>query len=174
MAIEIKGSAKGGLTVLATIGADGSKLPLFIIAKGKTVRVENSQIAPEVGEWTTHTETGWQNKDSFQCYLRHLRSLFPIEEEVHLLLDLHASHRAKNVKDLAQQLNVHLYYIPSVATGELQPPDRRIFCVMKSVARQQFRLRPIERRTTKEACIDLRYAWDHVGIDALNSAWDCY
>ena len=71
--LTINGSDKAGSTVLATIAADGTKLPLMIIAKGKTQRSEQSGIAPAPGEWATHTESEWQNGTSFQIYLKKLR-----------------------------------------------------------------------------------------------------
>lgn len=171
--IDIKGSEKDGLTVLATIGADGSKLPLFFIASGKTARVEASQVAPQTGDWVTHTPSGWQTSESFQLYLLHLRELF-CDDPLDLILDVHSSHRTQEVKTLAQNLGINLHYIPVGATDALQPLDRRVFGALKSSARRLFRQRREVNRTLVDACEDLRIAWENVGSDVLEEAWDCY
>lgn len=171
--IDIKGSEKDGLTVLATIGADGSKLPLFFIASGKTARVEASQVAPQTGDWVTHTPSGWQTSESFQLYLLHLRELF-CDDPLDLILDVHSSHRTQEVKTLAQNLGINLHYIPAGATDALQPLDRRVFGALKSSARRLFRRRREVNRTLVDACEDLRIAWENVGSDVLEEAWDCY
>ena len=171
--IDIKGSEKDGLTVLATIGADGSKLPLFFIASGKTARVEASQVAPQTGDWVTHTPSGWQTSESFQLYLLHLRELF-CDDPLDLILDVHSSHRTQEVKTLAQNLGINLHYIPAGATDALQPLDRRVFGALKSSARRLFRQRREVNRTLVDACEDLRIAWENVGSDVLEEAWDCY
>lgn len=171
--IDIKGSEKDGLTVLATIAADGSKLPLFFIASGKTERVETTQIRPEMGDWVTHTPSGWQTSDSFQLYLLHLRELF-CDEPLDLILDVHSSHRTEEVKTLARNLDISLHYIPAGATDAFQPLDRRVFGALKSSARRLFRERKSVERSLADACEDLRTAWENLGSDVLEEAWDCY
>ena len=171
--IDINGSEKEGLTVLATIGADGSKLPLFFIASGKTARVEASQVRPQTGDWVTHTVSGWQTSESFQLYLLHLRELF-CDDPLDLILDVHSSHRTEEVRNLARNLEINLHYIPAGATDALQPLDRRVFGALKSSARRLFRQRRDVNRNLVDACEDLRIAWENVGSDVLEEAWDCY
>ena len=171
--IDISGSENDGLTVLATIGADGSKLPLFFIASGKTTKVEATQIQPQAGDWVTHTPNGWQTSESFQLYLMHLRELF-FDDPLDLILDVHSSHRTEAVKTLAQSLGISLHYIPAGATDALQPLDRRVFGALKSSARRLFRERKEVDRTLAVVCEDLRIAWENLGSDVLEEAWDCY
>ena len=173
VSLDISGSEKDGLTVLATIAADGTKLPLFFIAQGKTVRVEETQVGPEPTDWVTHTESGWQTSQSFSLYLMHLRETFG-DQPLHLLLDMHSSHRTEIVKELAKNLDVSLHFIPPGATDELQPLDRRVFGVLKATARRLFRERPTESRNKRQACADLRLAWECLGVDTLEEAWECY
>ena len=171
--IDINGSEKQGLTVLATIAADNTKLPLFFIATGKTETVERTQINPQPGDWTAHTENGWQTSQSFQKYLMHLRELYG-DDPLDLILDLHSSHRTNDVKILAASLDITLHYIPAGMTDELQPLDRRVFGALKSAARKLFRERRLMKRTLRDACDDLRKAWQRLGTDTLEEAWDCY
>ena len=171
--IDINGSEKQGLTVLATIAADNTKLPLFFIASGKTQLCEASQIDPKPGDWTSHTTKGWQTSESFQKYLMHLREEFG-DAPLDLILDLHSSHRTSDVKTLAESLDITLHYIPAGATDQLQPLDRRVFGALKAIARRLFRQRSCEKRTLKQACADLREAWENLGTDTLEEAWDCY
>ena len=70
-------------------------------------------------------------------YLKWLRSYYdrnyncregyePRETEIHLMLDLHSSHRKENVKQLAEELHIRLYYIPAGMTDIMQPCDIRV------------------------------------------------
>ena len=54
----VNDDAKECLTVMATITAAGTKLPLFIIAKGKTQQVEQLQIGDVYPHFTSHSESG--------------------------------------------------------------------------------------------------------------------
>ena len=87
---------------------------------------------------------------------------------------MHSSHRTEIVKELAKNLDVLLHFIPPGATDELQPLDRRVFGVLKATARRLFRERPTESRNKRQACADLRLAWECLGVDTLEEAWECY
>jgi hypothetical protein len=43
------------------------------MAKGKTARVEESQIGDVGNHWKAHSPSGWMITDTFADYLRHLR-----------------------------------------------------------------------------------------------------
>lgn len=103
----------------------------------------------------------------------HLRELFS-DEPLDLILDVHSSHRTDAVKRLAENLAIRLHYVPPGATDELQPLDRRVFGALKATARRLFRERSSQTRNKREACEDLRKAWENLGSDTMEEAWDCF
>lgn len=175
--IDIGGDEKECLTVLASVTASGEKLPLYFLAKGKTMKVEDTQIG-DVGEhWRNHSLNGWQNEDTFISYLERL-SQFYGGEHIDLLLDLHTSHHTKAVKDRAAELNIALHFIPAGCTDEMQPCDRRIFGALKGTARSYFRLQARNAGKEKLRKIDavrcMCRAWNCLDAETVESAWDCY
>ena len=67
--IRVSGNPKDSITVLATIAPNGTKCPLFIIAKGKTNRCEESQLSDTAYHIRTHLINGWSTAETFQEYL---------------------------------------------------------------------------------------------------------
>jgi hypothetical protein len=58
VSIHVNGDEKGCITALATVSASRKKWPLFFVAKGKTQRVEQSQIGDVAKNWHAHSESG--------------------------------------------------------------------------------------------------------------------
>ena len=56
--INIHGDEKECITVLATITANGGRLPLYFLASGKTARAEESQLGDVYGHWGNHSDNG--------------------------------------------------------------------------------------------------------------------
>jgi hypothetical protein len=77
----------------------------FFVAKGKTRRVERSQVGDVGDNWRSHSESGWMNHQIVGDYLRHLRAQMPNRDRIFLVCDVHASHPTKDVKELAAELN---------------------------------------------------------------------
>jgi hypothetical protein len=78
VACEFDGNVKACWTVMASIDAAGSKLPLWIICRGKTLRCEASlrhRFTPEVRRGRlvlTHHESGWTDRRVALEYLHWL------------------------------------------------------------------------------------------------------
>ena len=72
VSVTIDGDEKAAISVLATISANGHKMPLFIVAKGSTDRVEQSQLGNVGYHWRCHSPSGWMTSDIFGLYLMHL------------------------------------------------------------------------------------------------------
>ena len=132
--IQVNGNTKDSITVLATIAADGTKCPLFLVAKGKTERCERNQFEDTLYHWKTHSINGWSTTETFQQYL-HFISEHYHGQPLHLLLDLHSSHHGTKIQNLAAELNITLHYIPAEQTDKYQPLDRKIFGPLKATAR---------------------------------------
>ena len=173
----IQGNEKDNMTVIASITAEGKKLPLMFIAKGKTERVENSQIGDVGQHWKTHTESGWMTNEAFQEYLRKLREHFGDEEPIHLVLDCYKTHKSEVTRNLANFLKISLHFIPPGMTDEFQPLDRKIFGIVKAYAKNLYRQRiknGIDNITKSGACQDMIKAWDLVKDSSILDAWDIY
>ena len=178
VSIHVNGDEKGCFTVLATISASRKKWPLFFVAKGKTQRVEHSQIGGVSEHWRTHSESGWMKGELFCEYLKHIRAEIPTGDRIFLICDVHSSHRTQPVKALAAALNIELLYIPPGATDQLQPLDRTVFGVLKSEARRLFRIRtshdPEIKRSKRDAVAEMITAWQMLSESSLESAWAIY
>jgi hypothetical protein len=64
--IPVTGKEKDAMTVMATISFRGKKLPLYILAKGRTARCEASQLGEHVHD---HSPTGWMAENTMTRYL---------------------------------------------------------------------------------------------------------
>ena len=169
---------KSQVTVLATITASKTKLPLLFVAQGKTTQVENSQIGDVGYHWKAHSESGWVTDEVFSYYLHKIREHFNDDDPLHLVMDLYPSHMTDRVLQDAKDLNIIIHIIPAGLTDVYQPLDRKIFGILKAKARYYFRMRrelgkPITA-TKAEACQDMVKAWEGVLSGMIGSAWEIY
>ena len=169
---------KSQVTVLASITAAGTKLPLLFVAQEKTSQVEASQIGDVDYHWKCHSESGWMTDDVFKFYLMKLREHLGHDKTIHLVMDLYPAHMTDEVYSLAEQLNFKLHIIPAGMTDVYQPLDRMVFGALKSKARKYFRLRnhrgdPL-KATKADACQDMCSAWESVSLYLVTHAWSIY
>ena len=173
----IGGSDKENITALCSITAAGTKLPMMLIAAGKTTLVEASQLGDVYPHWKTHSESGWTTEETFVEYLLHIAEYFN-NEEVHLILDVYAAHRTELVKETARNNNITLYFIPPGCTDLVQPLDVKVFGALKATARKLFRERYLgvacPKVTSKDAVQNLIKAWESVSNQLAEDAWDIY
>ena len=177
--IRIDGDEKMSITALATIGCDGVKWPLFILAKGKTNRVETSQLGDISGHMSDHSRSGWMTVETFKHYLSKLRELADHEEPLHLVCDVYPAHRTPEVRQHAEQLNIVMHFIPAGLTDKWQPLDCKVSGCMKATARRVFRTaHPVglsaARVTKQQATQALIYAWEHLQTTVVEDAWSMY
>jgi hypothetical protein len=162
MAISITGKVKDALTILVTIRLTGETLPLYILAKGETIRSEVTQLDGLGDNATDHSPTGWM---TVQTIIRHLRWLCELLDDqdrekriYHVLMDIYPVHIAESVRLQARLLGFDVHFIPSGMTNKYQALDCSIFGCMKSTARPEY-LKLIcdspERRITKEHAIQI-------------------
>ena len=178
----INANDKEKVTVVAAVTADGTKLPLQFIAKGKTQEVIESQIGDVGYHFRAYSENGWTTEETFIEYLTGLRNHYGFEDEhtLHIILDVFRAHITNNVKKACDELNIKLHLIPAGMTDELQPLDKKIFGPMKAYARYLFRNRfknietdkREERRTKKDACQDMVCAWERLSADTIQGAFE--
>jgi hypothetical protein len=181
-----RGDPKTCLTAIAAITAAGEKLPLWILARGKTTRCEARyrshdavQAAIRRGDLVlSHQRNGWSNAAIAAEYLQWLRRRYGRQgrrpRRIVLLWDIFGSHRCQETKDLANLLQIQLEFIPPGMTGECQPLDRRIFGNLKSRARSRFArmcCQEGEGPTMEDSVAMLVDAWKSIGQDEVLDAW---
>ena len=123
--VSTRTDLKTTLTVIATINAKGEKLPIWIIAHGKTSRCEEKYLndfglrkyLKNKMLIISHSENGWATAQLMHEYLKWL-SRKNQKKMSYLIWDLHSSHRDESVKDYAHKKNIGLSYIPAGQTGE--------------------------------------------------------
>jgi hypothetical protein len=108
-------------------------LPLFLIAKGKTERVERSQLVAPDDCVLTHPPSGWTTLSTFHSYLDWLRQSYVDDEPIHLIFDCYSVHCSADTRDYAKGLSIVLHFIPPGWTDELEPLDGYIFGALKSM-----------------------------------------
>lgn len=178
ISINLDSSPKASMTVLASIRADGTKIPLYFIAKGKTNLAEKKQVGDVSPHMSTHSKKGWTTETTFYEYLLFLRQHFNDEDPIHLVLDSYKAHRCQSIIDLAETLNIKLYFIPPGMTDEFQPLDRNVFGCLKATARYLFRKeynQSKEKKFTKlHAAQCMVWAWEHLQSHIIQESWSIY
>jgi hypothetical protein len=178
---EFDGDVKACMTVIAAIDAAGSKLPLWVICRGTTVRCEATLRAEFAGELRTgrlvitHQENGWTNGKVAEEFIRWISNRVH-GQQLCLLWDSFSAHRDEDVRREASGLDIAVEYIPSGMTDEWQPLDLRIFGSLKQRARALFddqwaREDGLELTATTAIALLLK-AWDSITQEEILNAWD--
>ena len=188
--VRVNHNTKETVTVLATVTAEeekeaNKKLPLYILAKGATERCENK--FRNIGDFiykTDHSVNGWTTVKVMENYLQWIRSTIDLlhpetaNETIHLIIDVYKTHKHEKIRQLAQQLNIQLYYIPAGYTDEYQPLDIRVFGALKGMARgiwySTYALKPGMEITKRKAIKTLLNCWNQLSDDIIDSAWERY
>jgi hypothetical protein len=175
---HIDNDQKFGITAIAAITADGKKLPLTVIGKGKTERCLRGYELPK-DIWTYTSQSGWTNAEIICGYLRRLKALDGFREgPLIVLLDTYAAHRCARVREVAAVLEIDLVFIPPGATDKLQPLDRYVFGVLKAFARQQWRIYNHRREgasvTRNRMAEHLVQSWNRITPEIIEKSWDIY
>jgi hypothetical protein len=177
VSVTIDGNDKDAITALASVTAASEKLPLFLIAKGRTPRVEHSQLGDSEKHWTAHSPSGWATKETFRTYLERLREWYGHEDPIHLALDCYSVHRSQEIRDDAIGLGIELHFIPAGWTDELQPLDRDIFGALKSISRRLFHRQRMQDNSPlkrSDAAMFVREAWEITEVHIIEKGWGVY
>ena len=177
VSINVDGSEKEGLTVVAAVTAARTKLPLSIIAAVKTTRCED-RLGDTAHHHKTHSESGWSTVATFCEYLMFIRQYFSDDERIWLILDLYSVHRTDQVRMTAKSLNIELIFIPPGQTDHFQPLDRAVFGVLKAYMRKLWReqyAQNCEMRFTKELAVKMLIpAWERVSTNVISKGWSIF
>ena len=187
------GSDKEAFTAIATINYDKKKLPLMLLAKGKTEichKQFNGIVRDESGIenfHVFHTESGWSTTDAMDHYFNQLREDYKIlygdrgfndETIIDLMWDCYSVHRNNEIKEQAKKKNINLIFIPPGLTDKCQPLDMHVFGALKAKARKMWLDYCI---SNKDAVFSKRIAgsiliraWNELSDLTIDKAWSVY
>ena len=116
---------------------------------------------------------GWVDELTMVRYLNWFQANVSSGKPCALILDQYPSHCTSLVKEIAQQFNIQLIYIPKNATGVFQPLDRRIFGIIKAKLRCRSKAKVYSGHERFEFIFEmLMKAWAEITNDHLESAWN--
>jgi hypothetical protein len=173
--LQSKTSKKISFTALGAIPAIGEKLPLWVVAKGKTQRSEQKfGTHPDV--FFQHTDSGWATENLIVAFVEWLHKDVAKGCACVLILDVYPSHRAEAVLAVAEADDVELLFVPAGATGRFQPMDRRVLGELKARARAEFTRRMWRTGETDvahdESVQILARCWSAIPIENVRKAWN--
>jgi hypothetical protein len=116
--ISIDGDPKKCFTGIAAVTAANQKLPLMLVASGKTTRTEDNfgDVRPH---WTAHSESGWATKEAFSKWLETLRRWLGDADPATIVLDCCSVHQSDDIiKLLALELGFRLAFMSPGTTDE--------------------------------------------------------
>ena len=168
--------AKLNFTVIATIAANGDKLPPVFLAQGKTRQCLQQFADMESNEpyELLFSPAGFTNETVMIEYLKLVNRWMENEETI-LILDRYAAHRTEGVRLEAANNNIKLVYIPTSATDIYQPLDRRIFGAIKSKYASKcddFLFEHDQGLTKSQAADTFLECWRELSRATVIGAWD--
>lgn len=113
------------VTVVSCANAIGSVIPPVILFKGKRLKPEWTDQFPP-GGIALMTPKGSMTIESFKVWLKHF-SKYKAPGPCLLIFDGASSHLDYSIVQVADELNITLYCLPSNTTHELQPMDKAVF-----------------------------------------------
>ena len=128
------GSGRNYITVLGCAAADGTRLPPYVVYKGKNL-YSDWTIGGPAGASYGMSASGWMEGDNFlswfeKIYLPAIDHLLT-DAPVVLFVDGHHSHLSLSLIRKAREKNVHLICLPPHTTHLLQPLDVGVYGPIK-------------------------------------------
>jgi hypothetical protein len=168
-------SKKTSFSALGAISTSGQRLPLWVLAKGKTPRSER-KFGAHPGFILQHTDSGWATENLISNCIEWLHCDIDQGYPAALILDIYPTYRTDLVFQTATANDVELLFVPAGSTGRFEPMDRRIFGDLKARARGGFgRRRWLSGRTDigyDENVTVLARWWDAIPGKNVRKAWN--
>jgi len=170
---------KYNVTTFPCIAANGTKLPLCAVIKGKTERClkkikDGASLATRRVRLYTSVK-GWMTTAIMQKWLEEVVAEYTHEEPSALLLDRYPCHWAPEVVALAASLNIRLIQVPGGCTSTLQPLDVSFNGPMLKARQRIWRetrlRRPWQADTYQAAVERTQLAYQSMSRRLTRSAW---
>ncbi|RHY84920.1 hypothetical protein DYB35_014046 [Aphanomyces astaci] len=132
-------TASAHVTIVACVGADGSKIPPLFVLPGDRVSTEVCDNLVIPGAAVTTSEKVWTNSFICRKWLSMLSSAIPTStaRPILLIVDGCSSHYSNYIYDEAQRLEILLLFLPANSTHMFQPLDVTVFRPFKQAIRQE-------------------------------------
>lgn len=174
-AVRRNARTKDVVSAVATIRHNGEKLPLAIIAKGKTPTcVRNLELPEEIIRYWS--PSGKANTEICQAHIEKI-SEWSHGEPCALVWDSYASHHTSEVQDTAFKHKVRLVEVPKNATPIKQPLDWGVFGELNQSHQAALRkedvlsLSPLQAKRRSIALFNT--AWTKIKRRNVKKAWLC-
>ena len=183
--VKSEGNPKTDVTVICACSRAGDRLPLYMLAKGKTPKcTERYKESPHLRRYfASHdlvidfSPTGWSTHEVMKRYLKWLRD-YTKEQRIFVVWDVHASHRNENVLQWARNHDIGVAFVPAGQTGTWQPLDRRIFGSLKARSQRILKERAVnetfEEHNIMNAIGILVRAWREISEEEIRKAWTAF
>jgi hypothetical protein len=125
----VNGDVKASFTFFASVLADGTKLPLILMAKQK-IDQSHQQLRPHPAN-SPNSPTGSYHTQLIICHLDRLRAHVNAPFIV-LILNQFSAHDACELYARAEELQIEFAFVPRIRTGTYQPLDSRVVGVLQS------------------------------------------
>lgn len=135
--VNTAADSKLGITTMPTIAADGTRLPLQVIVKGKTQRCVNNKHLP-AHIHADHSKSGWQTSETLVRYMEDVIAPYTADKPSALILDEYRAHHTAAVKEAASNHHIEIIPVPGGQTATLQPLDVVVNGIIKKKAKQQW------------------------------------
>ena len=150
------GSGREYHTVLGAGAADGTRLPPFILYKGRNLYLRWTYGGP-AGAVYGCSDSGWMEGGNFYSWFKklfvpavaHLLRTGPVI----LFVDGHHSHLTLELVRHAKSQGVHIFCLPPHVTHVIQPLDVGVYGTVKKewrVILKEHKLKTLGERVTKE------------------------
>lgn len=185
--IKTSGKESARCTVAFCIGADGSKLPPFIIFKAaykKTVWREIVQENFSSGSVCTTQANGWMDETAMLDYVERVWKPYITSRRLKrtlLILDSFSAHMVSSVTDAFMELGTEIEFIPGGCTSSVQPVDNGINKPVKDRQRskyQEYKLGQSDSNegqsaapTRKLVASWIKDSWEELSEDTCRAAW---
>jgi hypothetical protein len=131
---------RAGFTAVIAAAADGSKLPITIIKKGKTERSLAALRAIHGNNiHLMNNISGWSNAGAMKNLIHHVIKPFTKGEPAVLLIDSYRAHMTSDVIASARAANLYIIVVPPNTTARRQPLDVTVMGALKAPLRTMWR-----------------------------------
>jgi hypothetical protein len=172
----VNGHVKAAFTFFASFTADGTKLPLILIAKGKTTKCRKLlgvHFTFPHDVW--HRSTGRYNEELMVAYLHGLRKSVTAST-IYLVMDQVDACDTSAVRQPAKSLSINLLFVPRGGTGRSTPLDRKTFGALTAKGRAKWSQQHVNHSgmicTRDQAAELLLVCSEEFSRDSVRSGWD--
>ena len=122
--LKSEGNPKTNVTVICSLGCAGDRLPLYMLAKGKTPKCTKLyKDSPHRRRYFASHDlvidfslTGWSTYEVMKIYLKWLCN-YTKDQRIFVVWDVHAPHRNESVLQWTRHHDIGVAFVPAGQTG---------------------------------------------------------